>query len=167
MINHRVTGLSALAAATAACAFGLMAAPAGAAAMTFHDHETLPVAGDVFPCGNGDLTVTAGTISLVNQGTIDAQGIVHVTSTVVPHNVTLQDAAGNAYTISGADWFGGTFTGDPDDPNSVPIVVTDTEHFVIHTAEGGVYAKVQIVEHLSPNGKVISFDLGGCETPQD
>jgi hypothetical protein len=167
MINHRVTGLSALAAATAACAFGLMAAPAGAAAMTFHDHETLPVAGDVFGCGNGDLTVTAGTISLVNQGTIDAQGIVHVTSTVVPHNVTLQDAAGNAYTISGADWFGGKFTGDPDDPNSVPIVFTDTEHFVIHTADGGVYAKVQIVEHLSPNGKVISFDLGGCETPQD
>jgi hypothetical protein len=164
MINHRITGLFAVAAATAACAFGMMAGPAGAAATTFHDHETIQVAGDVFQCVKGDLTVTAGTISLVNQGTVDAQGIFHVTSTVVPHNVGLQDAAGNGYTISGAGWFGGKFTPDPD---SAPIVFTDTEHFVIHSASGGVYAKVQIVEHLSPNGKFISFDLGGCESPQD
>jgi len=34
-------------------------------------------------------------------------------------------------------------------------------------ADGGVYAKVQAVEHLSPNGKVVSFNFGSCEPPQD
>jgi hypothetical protein len=164
MIKHRTLGLSALAAAAAACAFGLTAGTAGAAAITFHDHETVPVAGDVFSCVGGDLTVTAGTISLVNQGAIDAQGKLHVTGTIVPHNVTLQDAAGNIYTISGADWFG--FTSSDPEGNDI-VVATDTEHFVIHTASGGVYAKVQVVEHLSPNGKVVSFDFGSCEAPQD
>jgi len=26
---------------------------------------------------------------------------------------------------------------------------------------------VQAVEHLSPNGKVISFNFGSCEPPED
>jgi len=164
MIKHRTTGLSALAAVTAACAFGLLAGPAGAAATTFHDHETIPVAGDVFSCTGGDLTVTAGTITQVIEGVTDAQGKLHVTGTLVPHNVTLQDAAGNTYTISGASWFG--FTSSDPDGNDI-VVATDTEHFVIHNAGGGVYAKVQAVEHLSPNGKVISFDFGSCATPED
>lgn len=140
------------------------AGTAQAAAQTFRDHETFPVAGDVFSCQGGDLTVTGGTLTQTFQGTIDARGLIHFTGTAVPHGVMLTDGT-NTYTLSGASWFGGTATGDPDDPASTTIVETDTEHFVIRSADGGAYAKVSTVSHLSPNGKSFSFDFGSCETP--
>jgi len=127
------------------------------------DHETFNPTGDVFSCQGGGLTVTGGTISQTIEGVVDGQGINHITGSLVPHNVTLTDGT-NSYTITGADWFGGKAL-DPD--GNLLIVSTDTEHFVIRSASGGVYAKVQIVEHHSPNGKSFTFDRGACETAQD
>ncbi|HWC23814.1 MAG TPA: hypothetical protein VG502_16080 [Flexivirga sp.] len=149
--------LSALAMSTAA-----MATPSQA---PFTGRETMPVAGDVFACQSGDLTAQSGTITTVFHENADNNGMYHFTGTVVPNGVTLTDAAGNWYTISGASWFGGT-SSDPDG-NSMPLVSTETDHFVIRTASGGVYAKVQVVGHISPNGDMFIFDRGTCEEPAD
>ena len=156
----------AVAAAGVAAAIGFWAAPAGASATSSTEHTSFPAAGAVFACQGGDLTVTGGTVYEVFHTSQDAQGITHVTGTITPRQVTLTDAAGNAYTLSGASWFGAK------GPSETDIVVsTDTEHFVIHTASGGVYAKVQVIEHLNitPSGKVNvkSFNLGSCQPPQD
>jgi hypothetical protein len=164
MRNNRKIGVVALGAVAAACAIGALAGPANASATAFKDHETgIPVAGDVAHCTTVDLTITSGTIDSYVNGVVDAQGVVHVTGTIVPHDVTLTDGT-NTYYISGAAWFGLTGT-DPD--NGVITLATDTEHFVIRNADGGIYAKVQFVEHLSPNGNYFQFDTGACETPQD
>jgi hypothetical protein len=160
--TRTVTSLGTLAAATA-CAAIAIAAPAEASAQTFKDHETFSPVGDVFTCTGGNLTVTGGTISQAIEGVMDGQGVFHITGTIVPHGVTLTDGT-NSYTITGADWFGGKSL-DPD--GNLTIVSTDTEHFVIRSASGGLYAKVQLVEHMSPNGNSFSFDRGSCETPND
>jgi hypothetical protein len=164
MRNHlNSRRIRALAVAVAAAgSLGLLSAPAyaaGNAGSTFHD--SFPAAGAVFTCTSGDLTATSGVVNEVIHQSVDATGIFHVTGTITIHDVTLADAAGGTYTISGASWFGGNFSGD------TPIVFTSTDFFVIHGADGGVFAKVQVVEHLSPNGKVLSFDFGNCEEPED
>jgi hypothetical protein len=160
------TARIAVAAAGVAAAIGFWAAPAGASASSSTEHTSFDAAGAVFACQGGDLTVTAGTVYQVFHTNQDAQGVIHITSTITPHNVTLTDASGNAYTLSGAGWFGGKTT-----PTGDLLVTTDTEHFVIHTASGGVYAKVQAIEHLNitPSGQVNvkSFNLGNCQPPQD
>ncbi len=51
----------------------------------------------------------------------------------------------------GADRFGGTFT--------------NTNEFRVIAARGGVVDSVRAIEHISPNGKVISFDFGTCAPP--
>jgi hypothetical protein len=160
------TARMAVAAAGVAAAIGFWAAPAGASATSSTEHSSFPAAGAVFACLGGDLTVTGGTVYMVLHSNTDAQGITHFTGTITPRQVRLTDAAGNTYTLSGASWFGGK------GPSETDIVVsTDTEHFVIHTASGGVYAKVQAIEHfnITPSGKVNvkSFNLGGCQPPQD
>ena len=139
-----------------------LAGPAQASAMAFHEHDSLSVVGDVFACSPTDLTVTSGTIDEHFAGVQDANGVFHFTGTIVPHDVTLTDGT-NTYTLSGASWFG--FTGA--DPEGMPTVSTETDHFVIRGATGGVYAKVQVVMHLSPNGRSFDFDRGQCEEPAD
>jgi len=139
-----------------------LAGPAQASAMAFHEHDSLSVVGDVFACSPTDLTVTSGTIDEHFAGVQDANGVFHFTGTIVPHDVTLTDGT-NTYTLSGASWFG--FTGA--DPEGMPTVSTETDHFVIRGATGGVYAKVQVVMHLSPNGTSFTFDRGQCEEPAD
>lgn len=157
---------TAVAAAGAAAAIGLWAAPAGASASSTTGHTSFDPRGAVFTCQGGDLTVTGGTVYEVFHINQDAQGIFHITGTITPRHVTLTDASGNAYTLSGAQWFGFKTT-----PNNDILVATDTEHFVIHPASGGVYAKVQVMEHLNitPSGKVNlkSFNLGSCQTPSE
>ena len=139
-----------------------LAGPAQASAMAFHEHDSLSVVGDVFVCSPTNLTVTSGTIDEHFAGVQDATGVFHFTGTIVPHDVTLTDGT-NSYTLSGASWFG--FTGA--DPDGMPTVSTETDHFVIRGATGGVYAKVQVVMHLSPNGNSFDFDRGQCEEPAD
>lgn len=151
-------------AAGALAAVAIGTAPAQAAATTHTEHGSFPAAGAVFTCTGGDLTATAGTVYSVLHTTVDNQGVFHVTGTITPRGVTLQDAAGNTYTLSGASWFGGkSVTQD----ESGIIVSTDTSHFVIHSSTGGVYAKVQMVEHVSPNGTSFSFVRGSCQEPQN
>jgi hypothetical protein len=139
-----------------------LAGPAQASAMAFHEHESISVVGDVFVCSPTNLEVTNGTIDEHFAGVQDANGIVHFTGTIVPHDVTLTDGT-NTYTLSGASWFGATAPG----PEAEPTVSTETDHFVIHDASGGVFAKVQVVTHFSPNGTNFTFDRGQCEAPTD
>jgi len=156
----------AVAAAGAAAAIGILAAPAGASASSSTEHTSFNPTGAVFACQGGDLTVTGGTVYQVFHINQDARGIEHVTGTITPRQVTLTDDSGNAYTLSGAAWFGAKGPSETD-----IVVATDTEHFVIHPASGGVYAKVQAIEHINitPSGKVnvTSFNLGSCQSPQD
>jgi hypothetical protein len=163
MRQYRKTATVALLAASTACALGALAGPANAAAQTQTEHSSFDPTGAVFSCQGGDLTVQpGGVVDEVDHFTVDAHGDFHFTGTLTPHNVTLTDADNNLYTLSGADWFGGTGT-----PDGNPVVETDTSHFVIHNADGSVYAKVQVVDHLSPNGHSFTFDRGACEAPQD
>jgi len=131
----------------------------------FNSSETTSVVGDVFACQSGDLTAQTGSITTVFHENADNSGLYHFTGTIVPSSVTLTDAAGNWYTVSGASWFGGT-SPEPDG-DSQPIVSTETDHFVIRSASGGVFAKVQVVGHFSPNGHMFIFDKGVCEEPSD
>lgn len=163
MIRHRKFGLATVAGAVAACTFGLPAAPAQAAAAPSHQRTSFPAAGAVFDCAGGQLTVTEGTIYMLEQSVVDAQGVLHITGTVTVHGVKLQDADQNAYTLSGASSFAVKSVGAPEEGGV--LVATDTTTFVIRHAHGGVFGKVRTFEHLSPNGKVISFDFGACEAP--
>lgn len=158
----RVSSVAVVTAATIA----LLAGPAGATTQHFKDDETMPAAGAVFTCSDGDITVTGGTVTNTIEGTADANGVFHIAGTVTIHDITAEDAAGNDYTITGAARFGSKSVGsDPDDAQY--IVAIDATHFVIHSAGGGVYATAQLVEHLSPNGKTLSFDFGQCQPPSD
>jgi hypothetical protein len=139
-----------------------LAGPAQASALTMHEHSSFDPTGQLFACTPTDLTVTGGTVDEYFAGTQDANGIFHFTGTIVPHDVTLTDGT-NTYTLSGASWFGATGP----DPDAQPTVMTETDHFVIHNADGGVYAKVQVVTHMSPNGTSFTFDGGQCEEPTD
>ena len=161
MTNNRKARLIALAGVVAVGGMALTTAPAHGAATTSHEHDSFPAAGSVFICSGGDLTATAGMVDEVIQTAVDAQDVVHVTGTITTHGVTLQDTAGSAYALSGAAWFGLKLA------NGQVVETTDTTHFVIHNATGGVYAKVQTVSHLSPNGNGFSFDFGTCEAPAD
>jgi hypothetical protein len=152
-----------VAAVSALGAMGL-AAGSASAAPTVNDtvHVTQDVSGEVFTCTGGNLTIDSGSISIMQHENVDAQGVFHITATITPQDVVLSDAAGNHYSISGAQWFGGKALSEDS-----PILFTDTEHFVIHSATGGIYGKVQSVTHFSQAGASFSFDRGSCETPQD
>src|SRR2546429_915526 len=152
------------AALVAAAAIGgafLAAAPALAsnAGTTVRITAPLVDAGLTLTCGTTVLTATGGTAALVYHESTDAQGIFHVTGTGTFNRATLQDAAGNRYSVTGANWFGGSAY-DPD--ANEPIAFTSTDKFVIRTATGGVYGMVNVVEHISPNGKYFAFDFGNC-----
>jgi hypothetical protein len=159
MTTFRTT-ITRIAALTGAVAcLGAFANPANAAAETFHEHDSFDPTGSVFACSPTDLTITGGTVRESLEGSLDAHGIGHFTGTIVPQNVTLTDGT-NTYYLSGASWFGATGT-------DTPTVSTSTDHFVIRTASGGVYAKVSVVEHFSPNGSSFVKDTGACEAPAD
>jgi hypothetical protein len=162
MSKHRPAAAAA-ALAAAGCLLGALAAPALAAAQPFSDRQTQNVAGDVFTCKGGNLTVTAGTITITVHGVQDGQKIFHITGTVVPHDVTLTDGT-HHYTLSGAEWFGGKSL---DDNDNLTIQSTETDHFVIRKAGGGLYAKVQLVEHWSAKHHSFVFDRGSCQPPSD
>ena len=145
---------------------GVLALAAGpAAAMSVTEHDSFPAAGSVFACGDTTITAQTGTVSEVFHENSDAAGMFHFTGTITVHGVTLTDEAGNEYTLSGATWFGGK--GSDPEGNLPPVVSTETDHFVLHDASGGVYAKVQMVGHVSPNGKSFFFDRGTCTPPTD
>ena len=139
----------------------LAAAPAVASNVgtTVHMSIQLVDAGASLSCGATVLTATGGTATFVFHESTDAQGIFHLTGTGTFNRATFQDAAGNTYSVSGANWFGGS-AHDPD--ANEPIAFTSTDKFVIRTATGGVYGMVNVTEHISPNGNFFSFDFGNC-----
>ena len=135
--------------------------PAAAAATTFNVHLTRSVVGDVFPCTGGDLTITSGTVAADFTSTLDADGVYHLTFTGVPRNVTLTDGQ-TTYYLSGAS-SGQASGSDPD--NGIVTVETDAFHRVIRAADGGVYGRVSLVAHVSPNGSYFELDTGTCNLP--
>jgi hypothetical protein len=139
----------------------LAAAPAVAsnAGTTVHMSIDLVGSGAGLSCGATVLTATGGTAALVFHESTDAQGIFHLTGTGTLNRATFQDAAGNSYSVSGANWFGGSAY-DPD--ANEPIAFTSTDKFVIRTATGGVFGMVNVTEHISPNGTYFQFDFGNC-----
>jgi hypothetical protein len=145
-----------------AAAAVLLASPALAASGQQTVRESFDATGAVFTCGQGDITVTGGTAYQVMHFGQDARGIFHYTGTITVKGITATDANGNQYFITGAAWFGGKAVSENQN-----LVATDTSHFVIHNASGGVYGKVQVVDHFSLNGRSFTFDIGGCETPND
>jgi hypothetical protein len=140
----------------------MLASPALAASGQQTVRESFDPTGDVFTCMQGDLTITGGTVYEVLHFGEDARGIFHYTSTITVKGVTATDANGNQYFITGALRFGGKAVSENEN-----LLETDTSHFVIHNASGGVYAQVQVVDHFSLNGRSFTFDIGGCETPND
>lgn len=153
-----------LLAAVSALALALIPATASSAqpAGNATDHSSFPAAGAVFTCAAplGDLTATSGVVDQVIHTNVDGAGVFHITGTIVPHEVTLTDGSGALYTLSGASWFGGKVS-----PDNVPLVLTDTEHFVIHSATGAAVARVSLVSHLGPSGLSFSKNLGTCLPP--
>jgi hypothetical protein len=158
----RRTAAAAGALASSACLLGALAGPALAAAQTFSDRQTQSAVGDVFTCKSGNLTVTAGSITINVHGVQDGRKIFHLTGTVVPNGVRLTDGT-HHYVLSGAEWFGGKSL---DADGNLMIQSTETDHFVIRKASGGLFAKVQLVEHWSAKHHSFTFDRGSCETPQ-
>ncbi|MGI8868320.1 MAG: hypothetical protein ACR2F6_05585 [Mycobacteriales bacterium] len=150
--------------ATLAAATGgaiALASPAIASSQTT-THDSFDPSGAVFSCTGGDLTVqSGGTVDQVMHFGQDKTGVFHYTGTITVHNITATDAAGNLYRIVGATWFGGKATSDGQN-----LIATDTDHFVIHNASGGVYAKVQVVDHFNANGNSFTFNFGACAAPQ-
>src|SRR6266567_2093725 len=138
----------------------LVAAPAAASNAGTTVHMSIDLAGSdlTLSCGATVLTPTGGTATLVFHEST-AQGIFHLTGTGTFNRATLQDAAGNSYSVTGANWFGGSAY-DPD--ANEPIAFTSTDKFVIRTATGGVFGMVNVTEHISPNGNFFSFDFGNC-----
>lgn len=126
-------------------------------------HDSFDPTGAVFTCDTGDLTVQpGGTVDQVMHFGQDNTGVFHYTGTITVHDITVTDSAGNLYSITGSTWFGGKAVSETEN-----LVATDTDHFVIRSASGGVYDKVQIVDHFTLNGRSFSFDFAGCQTPQD
>ena len=147
--------------AASVVALGAGVSAANASAQTFHGKDSFDPTGDVFTCSAGDLTVTGGIVNETFAGVQDNTGTYHFTDTIVPKGVTLTDGA-NTYYLSGTSWFGQS----SDDPSGDTVLVTTTtDHFVIRDATGGVYAKVSVVEHMSPDGGSFVKDSGACEEP--
>jgi hypothetical protein len=73
-------------------------------------------------------------------------GVFHITGTGIPRGVTLDDGAGNVYSLHGATHFGGSFT----DPNNNPVAMTSTDKFSIVSAGGGLVGSVNVTEHVEP-----------------
>jgi hypothetical protein len=135
--------------------FGLSSAGA-APAMHFTEDAT----GDVLDCGDTTYTVVSGEIAIVLHEGTSASGNTNFTGTVTPRNVVLQDAAGNLYSLRGAEWFGATTNA-----NTGGFQATFTGKFQVVSQGSGTVDSVNVVEHISFNGKEISFDFGTCVAP--
>jgi hypothetical protein len=152
MLRRIIVALSAV----AALAISAPAAFAAGAQVT-----EFPAAGAVFTCDFGTLTATSGSVRFVLHEGTSASGNMNVTGTIVPQNVTLVDTSGNTYRVVGAGWFGGAINAQTGNG-----VFTDTEHFQILSATGGVVGNVQETFHVGANGQV-TLDKGTCEPPED
>jgi hypothetical protein len=136
--------------------FGLSSALANQPAM----HFTEPAAGEVLSCGDTTYTVVSGEIAIVLHEGQSASGNTNFTGTVTPQNVVLRDEAGNLYSLRGAEWFGAT-----SNANTGGFQATFTGKFQVVSQGGGTVDSVNVVEHITFNGKEFSFDFGTCVAP--
>jgi hypothetical protein len=145
----------------AAGALLVTAASAGVAAAgtTVTQHGSFPATGATITCGPTVLTPTAGVIDVVFHENEDGAGRYHYAGTDTAHGVTLLDADGRSYRLEGASSFSGTST-DPEGLDDV--VTTDVEKFTIARDHGGLLGMVDVVNHLSRNGRVTAFEFGSC-----
>jgi hypothetical protein len=159
MRSRTIAAIAALA-ALAAALFVALPASAGNAGTT--QISTFDLTG-VFTCPGTNYTVLGGTIHSVMHDSFAANGSEHVTGTIAPIGVTLNDGTTDTtYRLSGASWFGGNL-----DYVNGKYEFGDTEFFNILGPSGGVVAKVAGVEHSGSGGSNFSFSFGQCEAPQD
>ena len=133
----------------AAALFVAAAAPASAAS----PRTTEDVSGEVLTCATNTYTLH-GSITIVEQEHVDAQGKLHVTGTVTTTGLTATDTSGNTYAVRGAQWFGGNET-----PNGG--VQTFTFHLNFIAPGGGVVDTIRVVDHFGPNGEIV-HDSSTC-----
>jgi hypothetical protein len=147
-------------AATAAVAAGSAIALAAPAAAAPAEHFEESVVGDVFVCADNTYTVVSGTLKSVFHFGETPNGNTNFTGTLTPQAVTLVDADGNAYRISGAVWFG-----DTSNANQGSFQGTFTAYLNIVSQGGGVVDRVAQTAHFSSNGANFFLDKGTCLLP--
>ena len=123
-------------------------------------HASVDPTGEHVMCGSLDLTIAGGQLAVTWHASQDAHGIYHLGGTNTPHGVTLTDGTGRTYVLAGASHF--TATSTTSDP-SEPITATDVDHFVVRGSSGQPLGRVQLVVHLSANGRFVAVDRGSCE----
>jgi hypothetical protein len=121
-------------------------------------HFTQPVPGDPLQCGDTTYTPISGELAIVVHEGQSASGNTNFTTTITPRHVVLQGQDGNLYSLRGAIWFGATFNA-----NTGGFQATSTDKFQIVSQGGGTVDSINVVEHISPNGKEFSFSFGTCE----
>jgi hypothetical protein len=144
--------LLARALATAAAATATLAGLGGTATAADNagEAQTVPIAGASFTCAGTTLTAAAdGSVRDNGRGT--------------PHQVTLDDPAGNLYRLVGA--FSYTDTYDP--ATGAIIAGTDSDQFTIVNAAGGLIGRVGVLEHLERNGTLRDVQFGACTDNND
>jgi hypothetical protein len=147
--------------ATAAVAAGSAIALAAPAAAAPAEHFEESVVGDVFVCAENTYTVVSGTLKSVFHFGETPGGNTNFTGTLTPKGVTLVDAAGNTYRISGAVWFG-----DTSNANQGSLQGTFTAYLNIVSQGGGVVDRVAQTAHFSSNGAEFELDKGTCLLPE-
>jgi hypothetical protein len=123
-------------------------------------HLTIPPTYTI-TCNDGTVLAPAGGVFdvVVEQGNTGS-GNFHITGTVTPRDVQLRDVSGTAYRLAGASWFGGTVNS-----TTGGTVLSSTDHFQLLAPDGGTAGSILTTEHVSPNGNVVSVDIGSCELP--
>ncbi len=119
--------------------------------------SSFPVTGSVFVCGANTYTITSGTVSGVTHEGSSASGNLNGTFTGTPTGVVAVDEDGNQYRIVGAVWGGFTFNAQTGGFQS-----TFTGKLQIVSQGGGTADSVNVVLHVSPNGKINAFNFGTC-----
>jgi hypothetical protein len=157
LFSSRALRIGITTAALVACAMPVQASASPASGTT--EHSFFDPVGAVFTCNSREITVTAGTVDQVMHFGQDSSGGSHFTGTLTAHDIAAQDANGAQYTITGASHVAGKLAAD------TLQLVTDSSHFVIHETAGGVYGKVQLVDHYNVTGRSFTLDFGGCEAP--
>jgi ABC-type Fe3+/spermidine/putrescine transport system ATPase subunit len=96
-----------------------------------------------------------------HEGT-SASGNTNFTGTVTLQKVVAEDAAGNVYSIRGAEWFGVTENAQ----QGGTFQATFTGKLQVVAQGSGTVDSVNVTEHItSVNGNIKEFDFGTCVAP--
>jgi hypothetical protein len=124
-------------------------------------HDSFPVAGDVFDCGDEAYTLTSGEVKVTFHEGESQSGNHNFTVTFTPSKVVGVDSSGNEVFIRGAGWFGGTFNAQQ-----------ETEQFtstfklqIVEPVEGTRDSVNQTIHFTSVNENFKEVDFGECDAP--